>query len=63
MGSPFGFIPFENKFANISLIDEGSDFEFGNQLGFAKAHLKSHPNEKVSVALGYGNFVKFGVSL
>jgi len=39
MGAPqyLGF-PF-----NIHTIAEASDFKFGSQLGFAKAHHKSHP--------------------
>jgi len=31
---------------------EASDFQFGTQLGFAKAHHKSHPEETEGVALG-----------
>ena len=34
---------------NISATAENSDFKFGTQLGFAKAHQKSHPEEKVGV--------------
>ena len=37
-----------------------SDFKFGTQLGFAKPIIKSHPEEKVGVALGYGSSAKFG---
>jgi len=29
---------FKNRFPHISVIDEASDFKFGMQLGFAKAH-------------------------
>jgi len=31
-------LSFKNKVPYISLIDEASDFNFGTQLGFAKAH-------------------------
>jgi len=31
---------FKNKFPYISVIDKASDFKFGMQLGFAKAHHK-----------------------
>jgi len=31
---------------------EASDFKFGTQLGFAKAHHKTTPIGKVGVALG-----------
>jgi len=37
---------------NIYTVDEGSDFKFGTQLGFAKAHHNTAPREKVGVALG-----------
>jgi len=37
---------------NISTTAAASDFKFGTQLGFAKAHHKSHPEEKVKVAFG-----------
>jgi len=33
-------LSFKNKFLYISVIDEASDFKFGAQLGFAKAHHK-----------------------
>jgi len=33
-------------------MGEASDFKFGTQLGFAKAHHKITPREKVRVALG-----------
>jgi len=33
-------------------MDEASDFKFGMQLGFTKAHLEITLEEKVSVALG-----------
>jgi len=36
---------------NISATAEASDFQFGTQLGFAKAHHKTTPREKVAVAL------------
>jgi len=38
--------PFENKIPYISIIDEASDFKFGVQLGFAKAHHQISPKEK-----------------
>jgi len=31
---------------------EASDFKFGTQLGFAKAHYKITPRRKVGMALG-----------
>jgi len=31
---------------------EARDFKFGTQLGFARAHHKTTPREKVGVALG-----------
>jgi len=37
---------------NIFATAEASDFEFGRQLGFANAIIKSHPEEKVIVAVG-----------
>ena len=36
-------LSFKNKFLYISVIDEASDFKFGMQLGFAKAHHKFTP--------------------
>jgi len=44
-------LSFKNTFPYISVIDEASDFKFGMQLRFAKAHHKN-PLEKVDVALG-----------
>jgi len=41
-------LSFANGFPYISLIDEDSDFKFGMQLRFAKAHHE----EKVGMALG-----------
>jgi len=41
-GSPF----------NISATAETSDFKFGTQLGFAKAHHKITPEKKLGMALG-----------
>jgi len=102
-------VSFKNKFPYISVIDEASDFKFGMQLGFVKAHhkitrsrkgvhgpglaelpkiwgfffniytqrlklatsnlvhslglprpiIKSHPEEKVGVALSQGSSSKF----
>jgi len=37
---------------NITATAEASDFKFGTQLGFAKAHHKITPRGKVRVALG-----------
>jgi len=37
---------------NISATAGASDFKFGVLLGFAKSHHKSHPKEKVGIALG-----------
>ena len=51
MGYPF----------NISAIAKASDFNFGMQLGFVKAHYKIAPRRKVCVALGYGTSPKFVV--
>jgi len=31
-------LSFKNRFPYISVTDEASDFKFGMQLGFAKAH-------------------------
>jgi len=61
--SPYGTLPltplkggskseFKNKFPYISIIDGASDFKFGIQLGFAKAHHQIPLEEKVVVALG-----------
>ena len=36
----------------IYTVAEASDFKFGTQLGFAKAHHKTTPRGKVGVALG-----------
>jgi len=36
---------------NIFSTAEASDFEFGTQLGFAKAHHKTTPTGKVGVTL------------
>jgi len=46
---------------NISAMAETSDFKFGTQLGLGlpKPIIKSHPEEKVGVALGYGSSPKF----
>jgi len=42
---------FKNKFPYISVTDEASDFKFGMQLGFVKAHHKTTPRGKVGVVL------------
>jgi len=43
---------FKNRFPYISVLEEASDFKFGTQLGFAKAHHQISLEEKVGVALG-----------
>jgi len=45
-------LSFRNRFLYISVTDEASDFKFGKQLRFAKAHHEIPPEEKVYVALG-----------
>jgi len=42
---------------------EASDFKFGTQLGFVKAHHKITSRGKLDLALGYGSFQIFGVFL
>jgi len=42
----------KNKFPFISVIDEGSDFQFGMQLRFAKVYHQIPLDEKAGVALG-----------
>ena len=39
----------------ISATAEASDFKFGTQLEFGKAHHKLHPEEKVAMAVGWGS--------
>ena len=39
---------FKNRFPYISVLDEASDFKFGMQLGFAKAHNQIPLEEKVA---------------
>jgi len=51
---------FKNRFPYISVTDEVSDFKFGTQLRFAKAHHKIQLEKKVDVALGWGSSPKFG---
>jgi len=43
---------FKNRFLDISVIDEASDFKFGMQLRFAKAHQKITPRENSGGGLG-----------
>jgi len=43
-------LSFKNRLVYISVIDEASDFKFGMQLGFAKAHHQIQL-EEVDVAL------------
>jgi len=45
-------LSFKNRFPYISVIDESSDFKFGKELGFDKAHHQIPLEEKVGVALG-----------
>jgi len=45
-------LSFKNRFPYNSVIDEASDFKFGTQLKFAKAHHKMTPKEKIEVGLG-----------
>jgi len=42
---------------------EARDFKFGTQLLFAKAHHKTTPIGKVSVAMGWGSCHIFGIPL
>jgi len=59
-GSPFWFISiFKNKFFYYSVTDKASDFKFGKQLGFLRPIIKSYPEEKVGVVLGYENSLKY----
>jgi len=44
-------LSFKNKFLYISVVDEASDFTFGMQLRFAKAHYQIPLEVKVGVAL------------
>jgi len=48
---------------NISEMAGASDFKFGKQLGFVKAHHKTTPRGKLGVALDYGSSQIFGVPL
>jgi len=45
-------LSFINRFPYIFVIDEASNFKFGMQLGFAKAHHQIPLEEKLGVALG-----------
>jgi len=49
---------FKNKFSYNSVIDEASDFKFGNQLGFAKAHHQIPPENKTGCGPGLGELSK-----
>jgi len=55
-------LSFRNRFPYLSVIDEASDFKFGLQLRFAKAHHEIPLEEKVDVALGYESSPKLGAS-
>jgi len=43
---------FKNRLPFISVTDEASDFKFGMQLGFAKAHHQIPLEEKAGLAPG-----------
>jgi len=43
-------LSFKDKFSYIFVIDKISDFKFGMQLGFAKAHHKITPKGTVDMA-------------
>jgi len=45
-------LSFKNRFTYNAVIDEASDFKFGLQLQFAKAHHEIALEEKVGVAMG-----------
>jgi len=45
-------LSFKNRFPYISVMDKASDFKFGTQLGFAKAHHQITLEGKVGVVLG-----------
>jgi len=47
---------------NIYALAEASDFEFGTQLKFAKAHHKTPTRRKMGVDMVSWSFPKFGVS-
>jgi len=51
-------LSFKNKFPYISVIDEASDFKFGMQLRFAKAHHAITPRGKSGHGLGLGELPK-----
>jgi len=45
-------LSFKNRLPYISVLNEASDFKFGLQLRFTKAHHEIPLEEKVGVALG-----------
>jgi len=45
-------LSFKNRFSYIPVTDEASDFKFGSQVGFAKAHQHIPLEETVGVTLG-----------
>ena len=49
---------FKNRFPYISVIDEASDFKFGMQLRFAKAHHKNFIRRKSGCGSGLGELPK-----
>ena len=48
---------------NISAAAEASNFKFGMQLGFAKAHHKNHNQKKIGSVLGLGKLPNIWASL
>jgi len=53
----------KNRFPYISVTDEATDFTFGMQQLYAKAHHQIQLEEEVGVALGYGSSPKYGLPL
>ena len=51
-------LSFKKRFPYICVIDEASDFKFGMQLGFAKAHDKITRKRKGRHGLGLGKLPK-----
>ena len=60
-GSKSEFVVYK-QISYISIIDEASDFKFGLQLRFAKAHHEIPLEEIVGIAMGEGSSPNFGVS-
>jgi len=51
-------LTFKDRFPYISVIDEGSDYKFGAQLGFAKIHHKITHTRKGGRGAGLGELPK-----